>query len=159
MGFVAEGVKAGRRPELVGGGLIRSRVGGGEYQAGRRSGQEIRGDERILGNSTYVEWALREAEVRERRRKHISRMLTPAQVISCAASAMGISDQDVHGGSKQPTRALARSLACKWLVEDLGMAGVAVSELLGITPSSVSKNVVRGRQVESERRLNLERVS
>jgi len=47
--FVAEGIDSGRRPDLTGGGLVRSV---GEWKALRelrREGLRIKGDERILG--------------------------------------------------------------------------------------------------------------
>ncbi len=49
--LVAKGVAKGRRPELVGGGLLRSVVGWLELKEFRDSGIRIKGDERILGSS------------------------------------------------------------------------------------------------------------
>ena len=53
--FVAEGVELGRRPELVGGGLIRSAGGWSEVKTLRRRGAPELGDERILG-SGGISW-------------------------------------------------------------------------------------------------------
>lgn len=56
--FVKRGILEGRRPELVGGGLIR-KLGG--WQAGkmiRRQGEGLKRDERILGHSDVVEATL-----------------------------------------------------------------------------------------------------
>jgi len=48
--YVSAGIAQGRRPELTGGGLIRSLGGWGETRKGRRSsGERLKGDERILG--------------------------------------------------------------------------------------------------------------
>jgi REP element-mobilizing transposase RayT len=56
--FVEKGIDAGRRPELVGGGLIRS-VGGWKMAKTRVKGQDrIKGDERILGDSDFVQFVL-----------------------------------------------------------------------------------------------------
>jgi REP element-mobilizing transposase RayT len=53
--FVAAGIARGRRPDLQGGGLIRS-LGGGRAVAGLRRGREAyRGDERVLGRADFVE--------------------------------------------------------------------------------------------------------
>jgi hypothetical protein len=47
--YVKEGIALGRRPELVGGGLIRSLGGWDEVKKMRRSGQDrIKSDQRIL---------------------------------------------------------------------------------------------------------------
>jgi hypothetical protein len=65
--FVAEGVQLGRRPELVGGGLVRSQGGWSEVKSlRRRAGREM-ADERILGSGNFVERVIREAEARAQR--------------------------------------------------------------------------------------------
>jgi hypothetical protein len=49
--FVTQGAEQGRRPDLVGGGLLRS-VGGWAVLKGFRDiGVRIKGDERLLGSS------------------------------------------------------------------------------------------------------------
>lgn len=56
-----EGVEQGKRPELTGGGMIRS-LGGWAVVKGLGKDQELRkGDERILGDSDFVEETLRQA--------------------------------------------------------------------------------------------------
>ena len=47
--FVGEGIEAGSRPELVGGGLIRSLGGWSQVLSLRRAGGKVFSDERILG--------------------------------------------------------------------------------------------------------------
>ena len=59
--FLAKGVSAGRRPDLVGGGLIRSVGGWSALKGYRKSGTRIKGDERILGSSDFVESVLQQA--------------------------------------------------------------------------------------------------
>ncbi len=65
--YVSEGIEKGRRPELVGGGLIRS-LGG--WSEARKLGKDerIKGDERILGDSQFVLDTLQVAEERFERR-------------------------------------------------------------------------------------------
>jgi len=43
----------GRRPDLVGGGLLRSHGGWASLKALRKAGAHQKGDERILGESTF----------------------------------------------------------------------------------------------------------
>jgi hypothetical protein len=70
--FVAAGIPQGRRPELQGGGLLRS-VGGWQAVAALRRGREAYlGDERILGSSEFV--------------ARIQRTLEPAATGSAARS-------------------------------------------------------------------------
>jgi putative transposase len=51
--FVEEGIKAGKRPELVGGGLIRSLGGWSQVVSLKRAGSKMFSDERILGSSDF----------------------------------------------------------------------------------------------------------
>ena len=53
--YVESGIQQGRRPGLVGGGLIRSLGGWRAVKKSRFSGQDrMKGDHRILGNSAFV---------------------------------------------------------------------------------------------------------
>lgn len=51
--YVAEGIAAGKRPELVGGGLLRSAGGWEKIVPARRYGEHLKSDERILGDSDF----------------------------------------------------------------------------------------------------------
>jgi putative transposase len=57
-GFVANGVALGRRPELSGGGLVRSLGGWDEVKRRRKAGEWGKSDERILGDSDFVQAVL-----------------------------------------------------------------------------------------------------
>ena len=59
--FVRNGVKQGSRPDLVGGGLVRSAGGWSALIAMRSVGLRIMGDERILGSGDFVESVLKQA--------------------------------------------------------------------------------------------------
>ncbi len=60
--FVKEGITLGRRPEVVGGGLVRSVGGWSEVVSLRRQGVREMTDERILGSGVFVERVLKEAD-------------------------------------------------------------------------------------------------
>ncbi|MCK4792863.1 MAG: transposase, partial [Desulfobacteraceae bacterium] len=61
--YVESGIEQGRRPEFVGGGLIRSLGGWKAVKNARFSGQDrMKGDHRILGDSAFVMEVLAEAE-------------------------------------------------------------------------------------------------
>jgi len=60
--FIKKGIEQGKRPDLVGGGLIRSAGGWSAIKALRRIGAYQKGDERILGDSDFVKKVL--AQVR-----------------------------------------------------------------------------------------------
>jgi len=60
--IVGEGVETGSRPELVGGGLIRSLGGWSQVLSLRRVGSKLFSDERILGSSDFVNNVIVDAE-------------------------------------------------------------------------------------------------
>ena len=62
--YVQEGISLGGRPELVGGGLIRSLGGWSDVISMRRHGGRELSDERILGNGDFVEQIIKEADDR-----------------------------------------------------------------------------------------------
>ena len=59
--FVGKGIKQGRRPDLTGGGLLRSHGGWEGVKALRISGDYQKGDERILGDGDFVNEVLSQA--------------------------------------------------------------------------------------------------
>jgi len=63
--FVADGIPRGRRPDLQGGGLLRSLGGWAVVQSLRRGREAYLGDERVLGSSEFVEALRRTVEAAE----------------------------------------------------------------------------------------------
>ena len=60
--FIEEGKGLGRRPELVGGGLVRSLGGWSKVLSLRSRGEEVEHDSRILGSGDFVQAVMRDAE-------------------------------------------------------------------------------------------------
>ena len=56
--YVKKGIALGKRPDLTGGGLIRSLGGWDQVKALRKTGTRLKSDERILGDSGFVEQVL-----------------------------------------------------------------------------------------------------
>ncbi len=59
--YVEKGIAQGRRPKLVGGGLIRSAGGWSVVQAMRRAKDHMKSDERILGDGEFAQFVLDKA--------------------------------------------------------------------------------------------------
>ncbi|WDN87978.1 hypothetical protein BuS5_00946 [Desulfosarcina sp. BuS5] len=57
-----KGISAGKRQDLTGGGLLRSIGGWSVLKDFRKAGIRVKGDERILGDSDFVENVLKAAE-------------------------------------------------------------------------------------------------
>jgi len=154
--FMKAGLDKGTDDILEGNTLTHLVAGGWEKARQKMDGTEEYGDERILGSRIFVEDALKKAGEKERwRSKLASSGLKPSDVLERAAKVAGLPVKDVIGNGKRPLQCLARTLACKWLVDDLGRKEVSVARLLGITQPSVSVNVLRGRIAEKQRKLRL----
>jgi hypothetical protein len=64
-----------------------------------------------------------------------------------AARLSGLDAEHILTPGKQPARLYARSLLCHWAIRRLGMTAVAVSKLLGISPSAVTRAAYRGEAI------------
>lgn len=149
--YIAEGVSAGKRPELVGGGLLRSAGGWSGIEAARRDGVYLRSDERILGDSSFVEEALNAAkEQMEMRDSYRLQGVDLERVAQVAASLVGIDVEEVWKTGKKPVRSQARSLLCYWATRELGLTATSVGRRLSITQPAVSRAAERGEQLAVE---------
>jgi REP element-mobilizing transposase RayT len=150
--FVEEGISLGKRPELTGGGLIRSMGGWGAVTSLRRLREHVKGDERILGDSDFVDSVLSEQNERlERRYALQSKGYDFQAVVRRVGEIFELKPEVVLSAGKQPERVEARSVACYWAVRALGMTTVEVSRRLGITQSAVTKAVYRGEKLAKEK--------
>lgn len=84
--FVSKGVKQGRRPDLTGGGLLRSVGGWKALKKLRKEGLRVKGDERMLGGGSFVENVLKQADEQfEVRTRAIGKGITLAAMMARVA--------------------------------------------------------------------------
>lgn len=152
--FVAKGVKQGRQPELVGGGLIRSVGGWSALKADRLMGIRMKGDERILGGGEFVQQVLERAdeELEQSTRLH-SQGLDLETLLSRVADYCNIDINNLATASKERATVRARSLFCFLAVRKLKVSGTEVAHKMNITQSAVSKSVIRGQSMLREEGL------
>jgi REP element-mobilizing transposase RayT len=154
--FVEKGVKKGRRPDLTGGGLIRTAGGWAALKTYRRLKIHVKGDERILGDSDFVESVLEEQNERLERRYRIQiQGYDFDKIIDRVARTFELKPEEVLRNVKQRRRVKARSLLCYWAVNELEMTGAAVGRQLKMSKSAVSRAVLRGEKIAADRRLKL----
>jgi REP element-mobilizing transposase RayT len=154
--FMSKGVEQGRRPDLVGGGLIRSAGGWSAVKALRRSQARIKGDERILGDGEFAQSVLDAAkEQYEQRYRLQAQGYDIDQVAGRVAFVLGIEVDQVWAAGKNPITVKARSLLCYWAVCKLGLTATEVSRRLGVSQPSVSISVKRGEKVAAAENLRL----
>jgi len=146
--FVTLGVNEGRRPELVGGGLLRSVGGWSTLKIRRLQGIRIKGDERILGSGDFVERVLKVANEDFEQRTRFKRQGYDLEVLlERVASYYKVDENSLRDGRKQREAVKARSVLCYLAVRKLRMSATEVALKLNITPSAVSKLAMRGQSV------------
>ena len=154
--YVAEGISLGRRPELVGGGLIRSLGGWSQVLSLRRKGVKVAFDERVLGGDDFIEKLLSEAEEREKETLRISRkvpdLLTLAKKI---IEGEGIEETELRSGTRKREVVRARRLFCQLAIGRMGYPGAEVARYLGVTTSSVNRLAVSEEVGDLTRYLKL----
>jgi REP element-mobilizing transposase RayT len=155
--FVAKGRDQGRRRDLVGGGLIRS-VGGWEALKGyQRDGIRVKGDERILGNSDFVEQVLKKAdEALEQRTLLQATSPDLNQLIKKVAKYYQVDMEELKTASKARTVSLARSVLCYLAVRKLLFSCAKVARALNISASAVSKSVTKGHALTNRKKIQME---
>jgi hypothetical protein len=155
-GFIEKGIAKGKRPDLIGGGMIRSAGGWTAFKAKSRQKVHMKGDERILGDSDFVKFVLEAANEAMERRYHLqARGFDFEKVLYRVSKLFDIDVQQILLSGKQPLRVKARSLVCYWAVKELGMAATAVAKKLHITQPAVSKAVQRGEKLALNNKFSL----
>jgi putative transposase len=155
--FVQAGVSEGRKPELVGGGLIRSLGGWKEVKKLRLDRQDrMKGDERILGDGDFVMEVLATAnEGYERRYRLKSLGYDISRVERKVIRLFNIKKADLYSHSRKKRISEARSLFCYWCVRALGERMTDMAKLLGLTQPAIGYAVERGELLAKKEKHNL----
>jgi hypothetical protein len=146
--FVEKGIKQGRRKDLTGGGLLRSAGGWLSVKALRETKIFYKSDERILGNSDFVESVLANAD-EQMERKYVLQVagLDLDGLVKIVAGITGVQPSRIFSPAKDRSRVRARSLLCYWANRELGITLAELSRRTRISPSSISMSVHRGEQI------------
>jgi len=138
--FVSEGIRQGHRPELVGGGLIRSLGGWSAVKSLRRSGGKVLTDERILGTDDFVERVL--GEVDHSAKRLFSSRLRDKEVLRLIEERCkkeGISVRELQMGSRRGVNAKIRSDFAWKLAREWGIPLAEIARHLGVSTSAISQ--------------------
>ena len=144
--FVEEGAELGRRPELIGGGLIRSLGGWAEVLALRARGDRQVSDQRVLGDGEFVERVLSEMDEvsKENLRVRASRGRDLSSLAKRVCKVNGVSVGELRSGSRRREISDARQVLSSLAVKELGYSGAEVARYLGVTTSCVTRVVSSG---------------
>ena len=155
--YAKKGMGQGRRPELVGGGLIRSLGGWSEVKKLRRTGQDrMKGDERILGDDNFVMDVLSEANERIDRRYELrSRGYTIEKLEERVLEIYRIDREELYSKGRQKVRADARSVFCYWAVRELGVEGAQMAKRLHMSQPGVAYAVKKGEGIARDTNVQM----
>ncbi|MEA1991952.1 MAG: transposase [Thermodesulfobacteriota bacterium] len=141
--FVKEGIAQGTRPELQGGGLVRS-AGGNKKALLRRKKEEWElSDERILGSGNFVTEILEKSNELQENRPRIPLEQLANRVIAY----FGIKIEDILGKSQKSRISTARSVICYFAIKKMGYSGISVGKFLKIKRYSALRCAERGKRV------------
>jgi hypothetical protein len=155
--FVKKGASMGRRPDLVGGGLLRSLGGWSVIKDLRGSSIMFKGDERILGSSDFVQDVLKKANERLDQESQIrSSGLDLNQLVEKVAARYNIEPAELKTASKQSTITLARRMLCYLAVRKLMLSCTEVACELNISPTAVSRAANIGRNLADRDKIQKE---
>ncbi len=142
--YVEKGIAKGRRPELVGGGLIRSLGGWSAVKALRRSGDRELSDGRILGRGEFVERIIKESETQIKYQLPLLEQHHKIdEFITEICQAENVSIEELKGGSRRKVISRVRALIAIGLVKTHGVALAEVARRLGVTTTAISKIIQR----------------
>ena len=157
--YMREGLSQGRRPELTGGGLIRSLGGWKEVKKKRQQGSyRIKGDERILGETDFVLDILTQAEERLERGLELKKMgYDLSRTVERVSEICGVDSSVIMSQGKRKEQVKARDLFCYFGVKKLGYSITEMARHLGLTPSTIGYAVQRGEKLAKEKGYTLEK--
>jgi putative transposase len=146
--YLAEGVGVGKRPDLIGGGVLRSSGGWEQICLARKYGEHLKSDERILGDSEFVEGVLSSVQEQlDRVSLRRAKGMDLDWVAQKVADVMKIEAAEIWKEGKKTITVQARSLLCYWATKELGMTAEAVSKQVRLSESGVIRAAQRGEHL------------
>ena len=149
--FIEDGIAMGKRPDLVGGGLRRSKRAAGEPLAGGSH------DDRILGSGEFVEHLRKKTTLKAR----LGRQISVSSLFEGVSEMFDIEPERLYWRSRQNSVSTARAVCCYAAVRKLGISGTQIGGLLNMNRSAVTQAVQRGAiilQEQPEINTKLERL-
>jgi len=155
--YIKEGFDQGRKPELVGGGLVRSLGGWAAVKKLRLKGQDrVKGDERILGDGEFVAALLSEANEQLDRRYELKGLGYDLEKIGQRVSMLyGMDEEQIYSSGRRKIQVEARHLMSYWAVRELGMSCTDVAKRLSMSQPGVGYAVRRGEKIAKKRNYRL----
>ena len=145
--FMRKGKDQGQRPELVGGGLLRSLGGWSQVLSPQAASERMEHDARILGGGDFVAGILKEADQKLRRQMKAEGKAESIEVIlQKVCSEEGVKEEDLKKGNRNRKVSRVRAKVAYRLNHELGVPKAEIARHLGVCTSAIAKAV---RNLES----------
>ncbi len=146
LSYMEEGLHQGRREELVGGGLVRSLGGWSAVKKLRSNGStHMMSDERILGESDFVDSVLSGAGEKLKRRDELKALgYDLRRIVQRAAEIYGMEVNEIFSKGRQDRKVKARSLSCYWAARELGLSLAELARAFAMSIPGIGYAVERG---------------
>jgi REP element-mobilizing transposase RayT len=138
--YVKKGMERGQRPELVGGGLIRSKGGWSQVKSIRRNEDREMFDARILGSGDFVDQIIKEAAVNVKYQfTEGKRKRKVEEYIATVCEKKDITINELRSGSRRKHVSRTRAAIANYIVKNYGVTLAEAARQLGVSTSAVSK--------------------
>ncbi len=140
--FMEERKDQGRRPELVGGGLIRSLGGWSQVLPLGSSREKMEHDCRILGSGDFVVEIIRQSEEKVRRYVRVSEMKSCIDnTIREICEKEGVVEQELRMGVRTRKLSGVRAKIAYHLGHEFGISRAEIARQLGVCTSAIAKAI------------------
>ncbi len=157
--FVGQGLAESDSDALLGGGLVRSYGGWEGIKRLRKEHVHCIGDERILGDSGFVERALAQDTLTvEKGTQRIQAGWDLDQLIHSVCLYCGIKEERLGKKARDNDLSLAKSLICLWGTQELNIRMREIAHRLSISQPAVSQWVNRGCEYCRELGIDFETI-
>jgi len=141
--FVKNGIEQGKRPELQGGGLVRSAGGETAGLLGRKAEEREKGDARILGSGDFVSNILKDAN--DSMDEKALRRVSLDDLISRVCSSFELTLDELVSKRRKREISRARAVLCYLAVDEMDYSGEELARILEISGRGVSDCRDRGK--------------
>jgi hypothetical protein len=150
-GFMEDGMGQGRRPELVGGGLVRSMGGWSQVLSLRGGSGVMQSDARILGGGDFVADILKEVDRKSTRFIPAkSREDVIGVVIQKICREEGIGEKEICLGGRARKVSEVRAMIASHLRGEYGISMAEIARHVGVCTSAVA-NSLRKKEKENNK--------
>ncbi len=158
--FIQDGLKQTSEVDYSGGGLIRSYGGWENILKLRRDHEKRVGDERILGESDFVQQILKEDDIQMTEQSRLQREgWTLEKLAKRVCQKYELNTDELMNKGRANRISIAKHLICHWGRSKLGLTATELALRLNISTTAVAKATKKGRQYELETGATLEGLS